>query len=135
MVSPGVTPSPFARRRRRRRGVDVCESSPSSEISPASKTSSVSVSRSSVVSPASLPPRRRPRPPRRRRRKPESESESSSDAASGASTTSAFALTFLGATASGAAWNIGTGMLAAEVFLVVFFSTVSTSTTSGVSAA
>jgi len=63
MVSPGVTPSPVARRRRRRR-VEVAPSADSS--SP--ESSLESSSEFSVFTASVEPGLRRPRPPRRRRR-------------------------------------------------------------------
>jgi len=63
MVSPGVTPSPVARRRRRRR-VEVAPSAESS--SPLSSVESSSPI--SVFVASTEPGLRRPRPPRRRRR-------------------------------------------------------------------
>ena len=99
-ISPGVTPSPVARRRRRRRCV-----APSA---PSSVESEFGSSPSSVASWLSTPSAfglRRPRPPRRRRRlRPPRESSSSEvAAATGAalsmafSTGAAFAADFRGA--------------------------------------
>ena len=127
ITSPGVTPSPLARRRRRRRGVELELSSLSSSFNaPASRVSSVSESLSVEFSSPSRPPRRRPLPPRRRRRRSALSSlvsEESSEACA-----SLFAgLAFFGATSSGAAWNIGTGIEAARLLLLL-----SVSTTSGV---
>jgi hypothetical protein len=96
MVSPGVTPSPVARRRRRRR-VEVEPSAESS--SPDSSLESSSVF--SVFTPSTEPGLRRPRPPRRRRRlrlPRSSESPAALSVAAGFSSTSAvsfFAATFL----------------------------------------
>ena len=63
MVSPGVTPSPVARRRRRRR-VEVEPSAESSSVDSSLEFSSLF----SVFAPSVDPGLRRPRPPRRRRR-------------------------------------------------------------------
>ena len=62
MVSPGVTPSPVARRRRRRR-VEVEPSVDSSSVD-----SSLEFSSLFSVFASTAPGLRRPRPPRRRRR-------------------------------------------------------------------
>ena len=80
MTSPGVTPSPEARRRRRRRWVVPSASVVDSSSEPSESFSSESSWPDAPSCPFGL---RRPRPPRRRRRlraERLSESESESDA-------------------------------------------------------
>ncbi|CAB4992993.1 unannotated protein [freshwater metagenome] len=88
MVSPGVTPSPLARRRRRRRCVvpSALSSSPSSVV----ESSFVSVE-------ASWPGFLRPRPPRRRRRLRELRDSASLSDSEGASASVVGTSTFLAA--------------------------------------
>ena len=95
MVSPGVTPSPRARRRRRRLGV-----APSVESSVLSCVESSLLSSTSAPV-ASLPPRRRPRPPRRRRRR--ASSLSSVDFSAGTSATALAGLVAFTFSVAGAA--------------------------------
>ncbi|CAB4832374.1 unannotated protein [freshwater metagenome] len=109
-VSPGVTPSlPATRRRRRRCVVPSAESSVPSSVT------------SSLPAP-SLPGLRRPRPPRRRRRLRLARSSASSLVAGaslltgsvvGASATAAFLRGALATGFSGADWKTGTGTGAA----------------------
>ena len=93
MVSPGVTPSPVARRRRRRR-VEVDPSAESSSLdSPLELSSFKSESTLPVFIASTEPGLRRPLPPRRRRRlRPprSSESDPSPSTTAGFSTTSSF---------------------------------------------
>ena len=86
MTSPGVTPSPVARRRRRRRCVV-----PSAFSEPSSEVSSESFSEFSCASAPSPFGLRRPRPPRRRRRLRFPRPSASSDSAAGVETSSASA--------------------------------------------
>ena len=97
MLSPGVTPSPRARRRRRRLG-DAPSVADSSVASAPSLFKSVVVSLSSAES---FPPRRRPRPPRRRRRLASSLSSPDFSTTASTSAFAGFSTFFL--TATGAA--------------------------------
>ena len=137
-ISPGVTPSPVARRRRRRRCV-----APSAPSSVESEFDSSPSSEFSWVSTPSAFGLRRPRPPRRRRRlRPPRESSSSEVAAlSGAAALSGTLLTTLsltallraalGAFSVVAAWKIGTGI--AGAFFLVLLSTASATGASTIS--
>ena len=116
IVSPAVTPSPLARRRRRRLWV------PASAVSLSSKVATCSLSAPSAIS---LPLRLRPLPPRRRRLRNSSLSPSELLTSSVDSLFSLLtALITLGVLVAGAAWNNGTGI--AADFLLVFFSSPST---------
>ena len=116
IVSPGVTPSPRARRRRRLLWVTPSLTSLESVLSCELSSSSVATS---------LPVLRLPRPPRRRRRRNSSLSPS-------LLLTSAVSVTLLVLVAgaallvlvAGAAWNNGTGIDPA--FLLLFLSSPST---------
>ena len=116
MVSPGVTPSPRALRRRRRLWVTPSESVVSSNSS---------VAELSSVSEPSLPFRLLPLPPLRRRRRNSSFSLSSlMDAVTGSAFSTLAAFATLAVLVVGAAWNNGTGIAAA--FLLTFLLSPST---------
>ena len=100
MLSPGVTPSPRARRRRLRLG-DAPSAVVSSAVFFESSLESSESTLLSLSSAESFPPRRRPRPPRRRRRFASSLSSPDFSAAISVATLAGFSTFFLAA--SGAA--------------------------------